>query len=86
MRLHVQYTVYGKTFEGENFRGYKIKPLSLENFRGLGTPVAKRYDISYKLERPALTRDRPSNTWQWKIPAVRYQKVPAARWKNLRNL
>ena len=27
-------TVYGKTSARENFRGYKKKPLSLENFRG----------------------------------------------------
>ena len=29
------YTVYGKTFEGENFRGYTKKHVSLEKFRGL---------------------------------------------------
>ena len=31
--LHI--TVYGKTFEGENFCGYKKKHLSLEKFRRL---------------------------------------------------
>ena len=28
-------TVYAKTFEGENFRGYKTKHLSLEKFHEL---------------------------------------------------
>ena len=32
---HVCYAVYGKTFEGGNFRGCKKKHLSLEKFRGL---------------------------------------------------
>ena len=32
----IYYTIYGKTFEGKNFGGYKIKLLSLEKFCGLG--------------------------------------------------
>ena len=36
--------VYGKTFEGENFHGHKIKLLSLENFR---SPGIEQYNYIY---------------------------------------